>query len=323
MACGMNFLKWLDGLGAFPRGARILDIGESNLMAATSDEIGDFVATHADDYDREHVNKMAPEFAYRSNLMGHATIQTLFLSELIDLTNLHYVSFDVVSARKAQLFDLNVHDLAADKQGTFDVVLNFGTTEHLMNQFNAYKVMHEAAREGGLIFHQVPATGFINHGYFSYNALMFQDLAQANGYDIVDLWFYGPCGTGNLLVNGETHPGVIDPTKPMNNVEGFRDAPVPNSLINVLFRKTKAGEFRVGLEVTTAAAVLKENIFNSEYIREGQRAVPEPEPEPPAEAPAPPPPATPPILGPEPRPGVGKLLKWVGGKIGFGSRRAG
>ncbi len=310
MGCGMEFLKWLDGQGAFPKGARILDIGESCLLGATPDDIVHFVVTHADRVDQKQLNKTATEFAYRSTLLGHPTIQTLFLSELIDLTNLQYVSFDVVAARKAHLFDLNLHDLADDKHGTFDVVLNFGTTEHLMNQYNAYKVMHEAVKVGGLLFHQVPSTGYINHGYFCYNALMFQELAQANGYEIVDLWFYGPCGAGNVLVNAESHPGVADGRKPQNNVEAFRQAPVPNALINVLFRKKQAGEFRVGLEVKTAAGVLKQNSFDSEYIRKGPRPQITPS--------RPPEPATPPIVSAE-KAGKGGLLNW----LGFGSRKAG
>jgi hypothetical protein len=283
MGCGMQFIKWLDERGAFPKGARILDIGESNLLAATADEIRDFVVQYTDEVP-PHLDKVATELAYRSNLFGHAVIQTLFLSELIELTNMHYVAFDVVNARKAHLFDLNTHDLAEDKKETFDLVLNFGTTEHLMNQYNACKVMHEAARVGGLIFHQVPSTGYINHGYFCYNALMFQELARANGYDILDLWFYGPCGTGNVLTNAQAYPGVTDATKPQNNVEGFRNSPVPNALINVLFRKAKSREFRVALEVRTAAAVLKENTFDSEYIR--REPCPEPEAEVLAQTPA-------------------------------------
>jgi hypothetical protein len=312
MGCGMQFLKWLDEQGAFPPGARLLDIGESCLLGAAPDDIVGFVLNHADNFDPVTLERTAVEYAYRSNLLGHSVIQTLFLSELLALTNIKYVAFDVVSARKAHLFDLNVHDLAADKKGTFDVVINFGTTEHLMNQYNAYKVMHDAVREGGLIFHQVPSTGYINHGYFCYNALMFQELAQANGYDIVDLWFYGPTGAGNVLANADAHPGVADPSKPQNNVEAFRQAPVPNALINVLFRKARAGEFRVGLEVKTAAGVLKENTFDNEYIRADQRPKP-----------APPVPATPPIVETGPRPGARRLLKWVGGKFGLGSKRAG
>jgi hypothetical protein len=313
MGCGMEFLKWLDGQGAFPRGARLLDVGESCLLSATPDDIRGFIIKHSESYDHKKIEKTAVEFAYRSSLIGHPTIQTLFLSELIELTNLHYVSFDVVSARRAHLFDLNIHDLAEDKKGSFDVVVNFGTTEHLMNQYNAYKVMHEAARPGGLIFHQVPSTGYINHGYFCYNALMFQELAQANNYEVVDLWFYGPSGAGNVLVNASTHPGVADRSKPQNNVEAFKDAPVPNALINVLFRKTTAEEFRVALEVKTAAAILRENrIFESEYIRKG----------PPSMLPSPSP-ATPPIVASDDGPAVRRFLKWVGDKVGLGSRRAG
>src|SRR5262249_10214756 len=166
----------------------------------------------------------------------HPTTPTLFLSELLELTALRYVSFDVVSARRAQLFDLNRHALAEDKKGTFDLVLNFGTTEHLMNQYNAFRVIHDAARSGGYIYHQVPSSGYINHGYFTYNALMFEELAAANDYEIVDLWFGGFGNGGSLLVNHKKHPGVADPKKPCNDVEGFRLAAVPNAVINVLFR---------------------------------------------------------------------------------------
>jgi hypothetical protein len=307
MGCNIEMVNWLDEQGAFPRAARILDIGEACLLHATPDDIVSFVVKHTQAFDQLTLHKAAVDYAYRSSLFGHHSIRTLFLSELIELTDLQYVAFDVVSARKAELFDLNIHHLADDKKGTFDLVLNFGTTEHLINQYNAFQVIHDAARVGGLMLHMVPATGYINHGYFCYNALMFQELAQANGYEIVDLWFDGPQGESNVLVNAETFPGVVDASKPQNNVEGFRQKPVPNAVIIVLLRKVQASEFRVGLEVRTAADILKENVFDSTYIHAKQRQKP-----------------VPPLLKPdESRPVVGRLLHWVGDKFGFRSRRAG
>jgi hypothetical protein len=42
---------------------------------------------------------------------------------------------------------------------------------------------------------------------------------------------------------------------------------VPNSVLNVLYRKVHDAPFKVGLEVATAAAVLTGNeVFDSEYI---------------------------------------------------------
>ncbi len=165
------------------------------------------------------------------------------------------------------LFDLNAHGLAADKRATFDLVVNFGTTEHLMNQFNAFKVMHEATKPGGYMFHQVPSTGWINHGYFCYNALMFEELAQANGYEILDLWFYGSMSPETVLVNAAKFPGVMDASKLHNNVEGLQNSPVASANINVLLRKVHDARFRVGLEVKTAAGGLDRNAsYTSEYI---------------------------------------------------------
>jgi hypothetical protein len=307
MGCNIEMVKWLDEQGAFPKAARILDIGEACLLHATPDDIVSFVVKHKQEFDVLTLHKAAVDYAYRSSLFGHHSIRTLFLSELIELTDLQYVSFDVVNARKAELFDLNVHHLADDKKGTFDLVLNFGTTEHLINQYNAFQVIHDATRVGGLMFHMVPATGYLDHGYFCYNGLMFQELAQANGYDLVHLWFDGPQGITNVLVNANVHPSVTDPTKPQNNVEGFRQAPVPYAVINVLLRKTRADEFRVGLEVRTAADTLKQNFFDSAYIHAKQRQKPV--------SPAPKP--------DESRPVVRKLLRWVGDKFGLRSRRAG
>lgn len=267
MGCGIEFLKWLSDTERLPLRGRVLDVGESCLLAATAADIRTVLTRHGCRLTGAELDRTAEEFAHRSNLYGHPTIPTLFLGDVLKLTDVEYVSFDVVSARHADRFDLNVHSLARDRRNGFDLVLNFGTTEHLMNQFNAFKVMHEACCPGGFVFHQVPSTGYINHGYFCYNALMFEELAAANGYEVADLWFYGPNGHGSVLVNGDRYPGVLDARKLQNNVDGLRANPVANSLINVLFRKTRDDEFRVGLELKTAAANLAgQSEFTSPYI---------------------------------------------------------
>ena len=268
MGLGMEFLKWFSRTGRLPAKGRLLDIGESCLLAANKSDIEYVLDRHGCPLPRDVRSRIAEEYAFRSTQCGLPTIPTLFLGDLMKLTAVEYVSLDVVSARHAERFDLNVHSLAAEHRGTFDTVFNFGTTEHLMNQFNAFKVMHEACKVGGWMFHQVPSTGYINHGYFSYNALMFQELAAANEYDLADLWFCGPePGAVTVLVNSDQFPGVLDSTKLRNDVTGLRESPVPSSLINVLMRKTRDAEFRVGLEVKTAAGALTENArYTSRFI---------------------------------------------------------
>ena len=174
MACGMEWLKWLSGNGCLPRKGRLLDIGEACLLNADAEDLMMILQRHGGVTEGDDIRSKIDYLAYRSRLCGHPTIQTLFLSEVMELTNVNYVSFDVVSSRVARRFDLNYHSLAASKRNSFDLVVNFGTTEHIVNQFNAFKVIHEATKPGGYMFHQVPSTGYLTHGYFEYNALTLQ-----------------------------------------------------------------------------------------------------------------------------------------------------
>lgn len=267
MGCGMAYLKWLAETDRLPRGGRLLDIGESCLLAATADEIRSIWDRYGCSLSPAERDRLAPEYARRSTLIGDPNTPTLFLSEVLIPTSVTYAAIDVVAMRPgAYRFDLNKHNLARAKQGAFDIVVNFGTTEHVMNQYNSYKVIHEATAVGGYMFHQVPGTGYISHGYFTYDALMFRELAQANGYDLLDLWYTGPQGAANVMDNAAKHPSVRDKSKVGNEVAAFEAAPVPNSVINVLLRKTRAAPFAVGLEVQTAAGALDAGAAFSEYV---------------------------------------------------------
>ena len=246
----------------------MLDIGEACLIEADPEDLYYILRRHGGQTDGEAMRQKIEHYAYRSRLYGQ-DIPTLFLSELMELTAVEYVSIDVVSARVAKRFDLNRHSLAVSKRHSFDLIVNFGTTEHVMNQFNSFKVIHDAAKPGAYMFHQLPSTGYINHGYFNYNALMFKELADANHYEIVDLWLNGPNESCDIIEsNRQYSASVADPSRLKNNVEGFRRAPVVNSNICVLMRKRTAAAFRVGLEVKTAAGDLHhEQPFDAEYIQ--------------------------------------------------------
>lgn len=62
-----------------------------------------------------------------------------------------------------------------------DVVTNFGTTEHVMGQVQAFRFVHDACKTGGAMLHQVPAT-HKDHGLFNYTERFFVLLGQANDY---------------------------------------------------------------------------------------------------------------------------------------------
>ncbi|MEH6632263.1 MAG: hypothetical protein V7776_15710 [Halopseudomonas aestusnigri] len=105
-----------------------------------------------------------------------------------------YKCIDAIDLHGALNFDLNL-DLKATYgfEDQFDLVTNFGTTEHCFNQYACFKSVHDLCHEGGLMLHSVPSSGFPNHGFFLYHPRFFADLAAANGYEIVWLGFTIDC----------------------------------------------------------------------------------------------------------------------------------
>jgi len=108
-----------------------LDIGTSYLHNVVADDVIRFAAKHGG-----HTvwPSVASGIAERSKKNPGTRI--LFVSELLDLVDIDYVSFDVCSGLKTELFDLNRESIYDKAKGAFDVVLNFGTSEHIINQLN-------------------------------------------------------------------------------------------------------------------------------------------------------------------------------------------
>jgi hypothetical protein len=83
--------------------------------------------------------------------------------------------------------DLNKGRVPFRYRGAFDLAINAGTTEHIANQGNAFAAIHSLVRTGGLMYHQVPASGYVDHGFFGYQPKFFHRLAESNDYEIVHL----------------------------------------------------------------------------------------------------------------------------------------
>lgn len=83
----------------------------------------------------------------------------------------------------------NINDISCpvEHQNSYDLVTNFGTSEHLINQTNAFKLMHDLVKVGGILFNLLPMAR-MNHGFFNYNPCFFECLARANRYKILGIY---------------------------------------------------------------------------------------------------------------------------------------
>lgn len=72
--------------------------------------------------------------------------------------------------------------------GQFDLVTDFGTGEHVFNQQQVWKTIHDLTKPGGYIVFDHPTQGYGDgggHGYWNAQPCLYDDLAAANGYDVV------------------------------------------------------------------------------------------------------------------------------------------
>jgi Methyltransferase domain len=103
--------------------------------------------------------------------------------EFYEALGYEYACIDVDGSPHALQLDLNYEQVPAEQRGRYDLVTNFGTTEHVINQLNAFTVIHDLTAPGGLMIHELPAQGLIDHGLLAYNPKFFRTIAAYNGYE--------------------------------------------------------------------------------------------------------------------------------------------
>lgn len=187
---GITFDK-IDDLrlrGLLKSGCKVLDIGSSNLYSADPDCLRAFLAHYGVDADEAFIDRIAMGSTYGPN----GGTNESFIGELLEQAGMTYLAFDIANGYRTQIFDLNTEAMPRNLAGSFDVVLNFGTTEHVINQLNAFRVIHDAVKVGGYIVHELPTSGYGDHGYFCYTPRFFFDLAGHNEYEVIEFAYHGP-----------------------------------------------------------------------------------------------------------------------------------
>jgi hypothetical protein len=84
--------------------------------------------------------------------------------------------------------DINFDPVPPDYRGKYGLTTNHGTTEHLLDQRNAFKMIHDFTQPGGLMLHALPFTVHLEHGFFNYQPNLFEALARFNSYRTLGIW---------------------------------------------------------------------------------------------------------------------------------------
>ena len=139
----------------------------------------------------QHIAETTIEFLKANGMPPFKTGKEYFLHVGFDHT-----SIDINGKDGALPIDLAkpIPDTVFDAR--FDIVTNFGVSEHVLNQFECFKNIHNLCKTDGLIIHIVPhlsyknriiATGrILQHGNYNYTFDFFCDLANICEYTILD-----------------------------------------------------------------------------------------------------------------------------------------
>jgi hypothetical protein len=100
----------------------------------------------------------------------------------------YYNCIDIDGNFGALALDLNFDQVPPEHRNRYGLTTNHGTTEHIFNQYNAFKAIHDLTKPGGLMLHGLPFTVHLEHGFFNYQPNLFEALARYNSYRTLGIW---------------------------------------------------------------------------------------------------------------------------------------
>lgn len=85
------------------------------------------------------------------------------------------------------IFDLNCENLPEELKERFDLAIDGGVLEHVFHAGIALSNISDMVKEKGYIYHMVPCAGFVNHGFYNFSPIFFQEYYSAKGFKIDNL----------------------------------------------------------------------------------------------------------------------------------------
>jgi SAM-dependent methyltransferase len=205
-----------------PQGGDILELGEANWYGDVGmQDLGQDIYRYApEDHrlklfrDLDKVSQASPaDFFAIAKVFWH----TFFAPRTMTAIDLH-------GGKDALKLNLNE---PIDLGRSFDVVMNLGTIEHVFDVAQALTTMHNHTRPGGMMVHGMPLSGWVDHGFYSFNSTFYWDLARANDYHVV------------ACIYAQLEPLKLVPLKDRNAILDLAGEKKigDNSLIYMIFRR--------------------------------------------------------------------------------------
>jgi len=184
---------------------------------------------------------------------GHAPSRDLH--ERLGFT---YRCVDIDGKFGSLTLDINFDSVPPEHRGTYGLTSNHGTTEHLLDQRNAFQMIHDLTRPGGLMLHALPFTVHLEHGFFNYQPNLFEALARFNSYETLGIWV-GPDWSLSSLVPWESR--LLDYLT--------LNAKTTHLLV-VLQRKLHDKEFQVPVQTVYETMIPESSAARYQFVVDGE-----------------------------------------------------
>ncbi len=170
---------------------------------------------------------------------------------------LEYAAIDIDGTPDSIPLDLNFDGVPQAEMGKYDVVTNYGTTEHVANQMNALKIVHDLAAPEGIMIHNLPCQGNFNHGLLNYSPKFFWMLARSNEYR----WLY--LDYVDSGISYELPQNLMESVRPYQadieqRMAAYR---VSNTALVVVLQKRRARPFVPPIDVPNNTRTSNQNLL--------------------------------------------------------------
>jgi len=204
------------------RGRHVIDLGSQDV-------------TIFDEGDAESLRRFIKELggdpgALNAKLRGTFPI-IIAAAEIFTAAGFVYRCCDVDRRPGTVYVDFNTLAFDQSLYGQFDLVMNAGTTEHLPNPLAAFFFMHYLCRKDGLLYNEVPLSGWFNHGLNNLTPKFWHTLRWMNSYKVISAMIkpvgVTPANDGNF---GGKH---------LDFIENLSDLEQRSASIQIIFQKVE------------------------------------------------------------------------------------
>jgi hypothetical protein len=183
------------------------------------------------DYEEKQLRLLGVDYKGLTLLeLGNQEYGSVSAKSVYEAQGVNHTSIDLNGRDGSLPLDLS-SDITKHFNNKFDVITNYGTTEHVENQYGVFKNIHSLCKPaGGIMIHGVPLIdNWTGHCRYYYSLGFFKELSYICNYKIIDLfvldtdYYVSPNNLVMAVLVKQSDPSFMSEQK-FNSIKGLFDS---------------------------------------------------------------------------------------------------